>query len=132
MTHTLRYIRNRDDVIDEFQIKPNPNFTKKDMVKKLYTIILYGGNLMTWKREFDLNTKDFRLPDTFLSYRTEIETLVNRFVSLERYSELIEDIHIEFRSKDKHLTDRKLRFKTASILLQEEERKLIQCCMKLC
>lgn len=128
MNHVIYYVNNRDKIIKDFKLDEQAipeGQTKKSLVKSLFTITLYGGNILTWKNEFNLESNQYRIPNFYNKYRREVEDLINKLVKIQKFSDFIEPIHTTFKTQFKNITDRKLLYKTASILLQEEEANII-------
>jgi phage/plasmid-associated DNA primase len=98
------YIDNRDSVIEQLQIenleeiinvynKTNKkDINKKDIVKDLHTLILYGGTIETWKNKFNITSND--ITDDLViqyidKYVKEIKEITDNIVCLEEYKEFI-------------------------------------------
>jgi hypothetical protein len=158
--HLKYYCENRDKIINEFEINNNviykynkinkKNKTKKDFVKSLFTIIMYGGDVSTWEKEFELTEDDYTLPPFVSKFTEEIKMLANIVSSLPMYKQIknqvfiiqkqkrIEEIATEnAKKKDKRKKNIKdIIFdietfnvnpcKTLSIILQDIERLIIE------
>lgn len=148
-----QYCYNRADVIDSVFICDNAilkynndnmdNKTKKDLVKSLFTIILYGGSISTWKDQFSLTDNDFTLPNFVNDYIEEIKSLSNIIINKKEYKNIKNYVfqkekdkefkRVKFlndNKKDKRKKDIEPNFnfnpnKTLSVILQDIERKII-------
>tara|TARA_R110000782_G_scaffold261670_1_gene353441 strand:- start:358 stop:2604 length:2247 start_codon:yes stop_codon:yes gene_type:complete len=135
------YCENRDDVINLFEIdeqiitehnKNNKtNYDKKDIVKNLITIVLYGGSVETWRKEFNI---DCELPKFITDFINEIQINTNLIIkSDKRFKDIVEYETIRRLEKAKKkfgkLFDIQLFFikpsKILSIILQEYETLII-------
>ena len=71
--HLDNYINNRDEIIKQIKIKEDviDKYNKlkdeylscKDVIKRLFIIILYGGGIETWTNTFNLQSDDYSLCD---------------------------------------------------------------------
>lgn len=76
------YVENRDkiikqtfisqDAIDRYNEQAQDCLTKKDFVKNLFTLTLYGGNVNTWVRHFDLSPDEYELPPLYERFAKEV------------------------------------------------------------
>lgn len=133
-----RYIKERDTVIAEFQI-PNEvveyhnkikerHDTPKDYVKTLVTILLYGGKIEEWYRDFDIQKDDIPtdvFKDFIYPIQREINDIINILINLPKYQDLITNVK---KQKDK---DKKSYHNGSicAIILQEEESNIITACI---
>ena len=79
------YVKNRDEIISRMYISSDAiarynrqaryRLTKKDFVKHLFTMTLYGGNVDTWMKHFGLRLGDYRLPEIYERYAEEVEKI---------------------------------------------------------
>ena len=67
--HLTRYVENRDEILASFQMKD------KGVAKALFPIIMYGGSVRTWEKEFELTPKDYTLPPFVVEFEAEIKML---------------------------------------------------------
>jgi hypothetical protein len=74
-----------DNCIDIYNKTNNDNKTKKDYVKSLFTIIMYGGNVATWQQEFNLLTENFKLTPFVNDFIEEINMLADVVINLPQY-----------------------------------------------
>lgn len=74
-----------DNCIDIYNKTNNDNKTKKDYVKALFTIIMYGGNVATWQQEFNLLTENFKLTPFVNDFIEEINMLADVVINLPQY-----------------------------------------------
>ena len=139
----------RADVIDAIEIDANAikhynnynkdNKTKKDVVKSLFTIILYGGTIDTWKTEFGFNNKDYKLTSFVKDYIEEIQMNTNIIINDKRFKDIVssvKDLKIK-EAKDKYKKKFKIEnFKLnngalLSVILQEYETLIIEEAMNV-
>ena len=100
--HLENYCANRAEVIDAIEIDANAikhynnynkdNKTKKDVVKSLFTIILYGGTIDTWKTEFGFNSKDYKLTSFVKDYIEEIQMNTNIIINDKRFKDIVASV----------------------------------------
>lgn len=105
------YCSNREDVfenitieqdaIDKYNDTNNDNKNKKDVVKILFTIILYGGSINTWAENYDFDEDDYELSPFVHEYIDEVKSLCDIIVSRKEYK-YIKDIVYE-KEKEKEL-----------------------------
>lgn len=144
ITHLENYCSNRAEVIDAIEIDANAikhynnynkdNKTKKDVVKSLFTIILYGGTIDTWKQEFGFNNKDYELTSFVKDYIDEIQMNTNIIINDKRFKDIVSSIReIKIKeAKEKYKKKFKIEnFKLnngalLSVILQEYETLIIE------
>lgn len=78
-----RYVDDRDGVIEEMTIKEdaiarynkknNCYSVKRDCIKSLFTIMLYGGIVDTWKTEWGFDEDDYDLSDFVNEFEEELK-----------------------------------------------------------
>ena len=150
------YCSNRSDVINSVIINPdfiekynnnnNDNKTKKDIVKNLFTIILYGGSIETWTEHFKLFDCDYTLPDFVEEYIEEVQLIASVLVAKKEFKEIKTQVYILQRDKElsrittanKNKKDKRRKdeifdidkfsvsaFKTLSVILQDKERLIV-------
>jgi hypothetical protein len=135
------YVSNRDDVIENHYINNDTiikynknnkdNKTKKDLIKILYVIIMYGGKITSWMEEFNLTDDDIKLTGhinefekdvldiyKYLLKNPDIKTMYNNI-----YKQKKEDY--DNKISDKYPTTPRV----FSIILQEYEFKIINYAM---
>ena len=121
----LQYlINNRDELfisflIDEDCIKQynddnKKDYTKKDLIKKLLTRILYGGLYENWLQEFNLTNDDVKIPKWYYEVKEDIKQGINVLIRRERYNEIniFDDIKLDI------LQDKKIEW---------DEQQIIDC-----
>ena len=101
------YINNREEVINLFTInekslnefnKINKDCkTKKDVVKQLYTTILYGGSYERLLKEFNFKKEDVICPPIHENICNDIKTA--QILIKEKYNELFNNIKISLIDK---------------------------------
>jgi len=126
-----------DHVIDEYNEKNKETKTKKDLLKTLFTIILYGGSSATWEKDFQLNPDDYELSSDFETLQFELQYIAATIVDIHPKRKIAKAMYAE---KVKRKIGRKLyesksdgeeRIKTPkphkilSYLLQDSEREIV-------
>ena len=104
----LQYlINNRDELFKSFLIDNNcineynndnkTDYTKKDLIKKLLTRILYGGLYENWLKEFNLTDDDVKIPKWYYEVKEDIKQGINVLTRRERYNEIniFDDIKLD-------------------------------------
>ncbi len=149
------YIKNRDFIINEIKIKDEAvnryntskgeSLSNKDIIKRLFIILLYGGGVNTWADTFDMTTDDYSLPDDVNDFQQELRTISGIIIGNENYSpiwktyykECLEEAMDNYycgmtdKEKKKHPFDKQKfcdGFKTSkkvAIILQEIETRII-------
>lgn len=146
-THLEHYCANREEVLDAITIdecsinhynKTNKdNKTKKDIVKALFTIILYGGTIDTWRRNFCLELENIELTTFVGQFIEEIVMNSNIIITDKRFKTIIDSVKalkIE-KAKEKYkkkYDNEKFKMKTGallSVILQEYETLIIERAM---
>ena len=144
ITHLENYCANRAEIIDAIEIDEKAindynnynkdNKTKKDIVKSLFTIILYGGTIDTWKETFSLNCKDFKLTAFVKDYIDEIQMNSNIICTDKRFKDIVDSVKsLKIKeAKEKYKKKFKIdNFKlnnsaVLSVILQEYETLIIE------
>ena len=144
INHLEHYCANREEVlnaitIDESAIKhynetKKDNKTKKDIAKALFTIILYGGTIETWKTTFYLGLGDFELTAFVNEFIEEIQMNSNIIITDKRFKDIVDNVKAlkiqEAKEKYKKKYDtEKFKLKTGavlSVILQEYETLIIE------
>ena len=150
------YCNNRSVIIDNIHIdktaiikfneKNQDNKTKKDFVKSLFTIIMYGGNIDTWEKEFGITTDDYKLTPFVNEFIDEIIMLADVVISLPKFKPIKKQVYLKEKNKrvkqieyeNKNKVDKRKKdiifdvdkfyvkpCKTLSIILQDIERLII-------
>jgi hypothetical protein len=135
-----------DIAITKFNELNQDNKTKKDFVKSLFTIIMYGGNIATWEKEFGITNDDYKLTPFVNDFIDEILMLADVVINLPQYKPIKTQVfkkektkrirQIDYENankKDKRKKDAVFdvdKFhvkscKTLSIILQDIERLII-------
>lgn len=149
ITHLENYCSNRAEVIDAITIDANAirhyntykkdNKTKKDIVKSLFTIILYGGTIDTWKTEFGFNNKDYKLTSFVKDYIDEMQMNTNIIINDKRFKDIVSSVkELKIKeAKEKYKKKFKIEnFKLnngalLSVILQEYETLIIEEAMNV-
>jgi len=146
--YLTKYCRCRDEIIEmcyiseqsitDYNICNKDNKNKKDLIKSLFTIIIYGGNVNTWSSEYNLKETDYKLNVFVKRFITELHENIHTFVKLHEFKSIYNF------SKCKQLVSAKTKyakkfkedlfiinhFKVLSLILQEYESNIIECAMK--
>ena len=141
--YLAKYCKNRDEIIDSIWISEKSinkynkeckdNKTHRDIVKSLFTIILYGGNIQTWTTEYKLKESDYKLTSFVKRFISELHENIHTFVKLPEFKSIYNF------SKNKQLVSAKTKyaknfkeeqfvinhFKVLSLILQEYESKVV-------
>ena len=144
INHLEHYCANREEVlnaitIDESSIRhynktAKDNKTKKDIVKSLFTIILYGGTIDTWRHTFYLGLGDIELTSFVNEFIEEIQMNSNIIITDKRFKDIVDNVKAlkiaEAKEKYKKKYDtEKFKLKTGavlSVILQEYETLIIE------
>ena len=134
------YIDNRDSIIDDIYISQDfinnyntqnqDNKTKKDFVKTLFTLIIYGGNIKTWKQTFKIQDNDFDIRDYYRSFYNEVKLITNQIIMNDdpEIADMVSNIKEQFaidKKKPPHCG------KILSIILQDIEQKIVMRAIKI-
>jgi len=107
------FINNRDELFKSFLIDEDcikqynddnkKNYTKKDIIKKLLTRILYGGLYGNWLKEFNLTDDDVKIPKWYYDVKEDIKQGINVLIRRERYNEIniFDDIKLDILQDEK-------------------------------
>lgn len=108
-------INNREDFFKSFYIKQDAiniynndnktDYTKKDIIKKLLTRILYGGLIDNWYKEFNFTSDDVVIPEWFNEVNNEIKQGIKIIKATNH--DLLKDIKNELVKKEKDEWDLK-------------------------
>ena len=103
-----------NDCINEYNNDNNKDYTKKDLIKKLLTRILYGGLYENWLKEFNLTGDDVEIPKWYYDVKEDIKQGINVLIRRERYNEIniFDDIKLDI------LQDKKIEW---------DEQQIIDC-----
>ena len=144
ITHLEHYCANRDEVlnaitIDETSIRHynktnKDNKTKKDIAKSLFTIILYGGTIDTWRSTFYLGLGDIELTPFVKDFIEEIQMNSAIIITDKRFKDIVDNVKAnkiaEAKEKYKKRYDsEKFKVKNGavlSVILQEYETIIIE------
>jgi len=147
ITHLEYYCANRDQVIESITIEDcvvedynnynQDNKTKKDIVKSLFTIILYGGTIDTWRAEYGISPDDYKLTQFVKDYIDEIQMNTNIIINDKRFKNIVESVKSlkikEAKAKyKKKFNDEKFKLcngAVLSVILQEYETLIIEKAM---
>jgi len=131
-----RYVKRREDIISEFNIdetiierynnKNKCRVSKKDIVKDLFTRILYNGGSKNWCDEYEL-PYEYGVLNNVVEMENELKQARKDLLNVNECKKYVEELKPLLESKDKEIHDGTL----VSWILQETEFTLINECMKL-
>jgi hypothetical protein len=148
ITHLEYYCANRDKVIESISIDDSvindynnynqDNKTKKDIVKSLFTIILYGGTIDTWRAEYGIGATNYTLTQFVKDYIDEIQMNTNIVIGDKRFKDIVESVKSLKIKEAKEKYKKKFnneKFKLGngavlSVILQEYETLIIEKAME--
>ena len=131
-----------DNVIDEYNERNNETKTKKDFLKTLFTITLYGGSISTWEKSYQLTGDDYELSQEFETLQFELQHIAKTIVKIHPKSELAKARYIDKVTKkikakmyeDKEDGEIRIKepkaHKLLSYLLQDKEREIVTDAIK--
>ena len=138
--HLHDYVYNRQEVIDRFGLTDEiiaihnsikkSNLSKNDIIKHLFTIILYGGTIQTFNNEYPCLKHHLKIPDTFKKFKKEIKNITELLVNQEIYNKMVTDIKHEYENPTEGTKKKYHNGVGLSFILQNEENKYIQTCLK--
>ena len=90
----------RDDVIDEIKINDTgiaryntlttSNKVKRDCVKSLFTILLYGGSIDTWAEDWIFEEDDYEVSDYVETFIEELKFNLNILTNVDtRFTDIV-------------------------------------------
>ena len=148
VAHLERYCSNRENEINAVELADvavsdynecnNDNKTKKDIIKSLFTIILYGGTVDTWKEEYGITAENYKLSPFVKEYIDEIQSNTNIIVANDlRFKNIVASVKSlkikEAKDKFKKKFDiEKFKLKNGcvlSVILQEYETLIVEKAM---
>ncbi len=96
------YCAHRDEVIEAVELNNDAvkdynkckkdNKTKKDIVKSLFTIILYGGTIDTWREEYGITLEHCKLSTFVTEYINEIQMNTNIIIGDVRFKNIVASV----------------------------------------
>ena len=128
------YINNRDKIIEDIHIDPaaierfntaqKDDRTKRDLIKTLFTAVIYGGSKDVWMKEYGLEENDFDLKGYYLPFYEEMGRIRREILQIDQewINELKTDIYEE---KGESYEDRKV----VSKILQHLECQIVELAM---
>jgi len=141
------YCAHRNDVIEAVELNDEAvkkynkckkdNKTKKDIVKSLFTIILYGGTVDTWREEYGITLEHCKLSAFVTEYINEIQMNTNIIIGDVRFKNIVDSVKsLKIKeAKEKYKKKFKIdNFKlkngaVLSVILQEYETLIIEKAM---
>ena len=94
-----------DDAIKKYNEKNTTDLTKKDIIKKLLTRVLYGGLIENWYKEFDFNQNQVTIPKWYKDVFEDIKQGVNYIKSKNNL--LFDAIKLDLLQEEKEKWDEK-------------------------
>jgi len=129
------YINNRDAIIKQVIVKPealarfnahNDKIdTHKDCVKNLFLIILFGGDIGTWRDSYGFSASDYVLPELLEQFAAEIKTNTGLLLGC-RSQEISHKVNCLIHQFDKDKTEYH-NGKLLALIVQDVE---FQVCMR--
>jgi hypothetical protein len=121
------YCENREKIIEDFEICPEAienyntenqdNVDKKGVVKLLFTLIMFGGRVSTWRRKFGFDRDDYKIPEWFEGFQQDINYICEKVIKEHPKRDLA---IAHFRQK--HGKDKEICYKKClSLILQDYE-----------
>jgi hypothetical protein len=121
------YCENREKIVEDFEICPEAienyntenqdNVDKKGVVKLLFTLIMFGGRVGTWRRKFGFDRDDYKIPDWFEGFQQDINYICEKVMKEHPKRDLA---IAHFRNK--HGKDKSICYKKClSLILQDYE-----------
>ena len=103
-----------EDAIKSYNNENNTEWTKKDLIKKLLSRILYGGLYTNWLKEFNFNEDDIQVPEWFYKINEDIKQGIAVLMKIEKikkvndpeYTNMFDDIKLDILSTEKEEWDK--------------------------
>lgn len=126
-----------DDAVKDYNKCKKDNKTKKDIVKSLFTIILYGGTIDTWREEYGITLEHCELTSFVMEYINEIQMSTNMIINDVRFKNIVDSVKSLKLKEAKEKYKKKFKidnFKlkngaVLSVILQEYETLIIEKAM---
>jgi len=126
-----------DDAVKDYNKCNKDNKTKKDIVKSLFTIILYGGTVDTWREEYGITLEHCKLSAFVTEYINEIQMSTNMIITDVRFKNIVDSVKSLKLKEAKEKYKKKFKidnFKlksgaVLSVILQEYETLIIEKAM---
>ena len=133
----IEAVKLNDDTVKKYNKCKKDNKTKKDIVKSLFTIILYGGTIDTWREEYGITLENYELTPFVTEYINEIQMNTNIIIGDVRFKNIVASVKSlkikEAKEKYKKKFDiEKFKLKNGqvlSVILQEYETLIIEKAM---
>jgi hypothetical protein len=133
----IESVKLNDDTVKKYNKCKKDNKTKKDIVKSLFTIILYGGTIDTWREEYGITLENYELTPFVTEYINEIQMNTNIIIGDVRFKNIVASVKSlkikEAKEKYKKKFDiEKFKLKNGavlSVILQEYETLIIEKAM---
>ena len=142
------YCKNREQVIEMFTFdrkqladynqKRQTNYECKDLVKTLFTILMYGGTVATWEKEFELDNSTYTSPAFLNEYIDELQMLTSIIVRDKRFQDIKLETYQYKMTKEKErkgaaFDEEKFtvsKSKHLAVILQDYERRIVETAME--
>lgn len=115
-----------DDYINIYNKKTLSDVNKKDIIKNLFTIILFGGSINTWKEKWEIEDDDYDLKGYYDGFKSDISKISEIIINIPKYSEMIRNIEIQYRMEGRDCSN----YKLLAIILQDIERQIVDIAME--
>ena len=143
-----KYCESRDEVVENVYISEEAilnynvcnkdNKCKKDLIKSLFTIIIYGGNVVTWATEYNLKESDYKISRFVKRFITELHENIHTFVKQNEFRSIytfsgekqLVSAKTKYAKKFKEDQFKINHFKVLSLILQEYESNIVDSAMK--
>ena len=127
-----------EEAILNYNLCNKDNKCKKDMIKSLFTIIIYGGNVVTWATEYNLKDSDYKLSRFVKRFVTELHENIHKFVKQNEFGSIytfsgekqLVSAKTKYAKKFKEDQFKINHFKVLSLILQEYESNIVDSAMK--
>ena len=142
------YCNNREQVIRLFSFdekhlaelneRRKTNYDCKDLVKTLFTILMYGGTVATWEKEFEMNSNTYTSPKFLTEYIEELQMLASIIVRDKRFQDIkIDTYQYKMKKEKEHKGDAfdeekfsVSKSKHLAVILQDYERLIVETAME--
>ena len=142
------YLEKRDELIDNFKFSDKwlekhnlinkDNLSKRDVFKRYFIIILFGGTEKTWRKSLNIPST-IPLPDFAKNFQDEFREIAKRVIESETYSDILTAYKEYSLSKfDKNDLKKKKEYEKKNLhngsylsaILQEKETKIMETVKK--
>jgi len=142
-TLLVKYCENREQIIEnstideeyleKFNKKNKKSCSKRDVIKHLFTILLFGGNISTFEKEYGMVDTQYKIDFDVVKLQKQIKSITNEILDLDDYSHIINWLVDDKRTfaKEKYgdkYDENKFKVKNGkklSYILQEKETDIV-------